>query len=67
MVQRIHTQNQQGIDMNLEQTYNHIVKQFTLRNFLHFDTDEQLSRAANIHAVKTTAISWRRKHDMSKV
>jgi len=48
--------------MTLRQIYEHIVAQFKRRCFLNFETDDELNRAANIHAIKTTASEWRRKN-----
>ena len=47
--------------INLRTTYERIVKQFTLRNFLHFDTEDKLNRAANHYAVTMTVDAWKRQ------
>jgi len=47
--------------INLRTAYERIVNQFKLRNYLHFDTEDSLSRAANHYAVKMTADAWRRQ------
>ena len=48
--------------INLRETYERIVKQFSLRNYLYFDTKDKLSRAANAYAVKMTTDAWRRQY-----
>ena len=53
--------------ISLRTTYERIIVQFMLRNELHFDTEDQLRRAANIYAVKTTTKSWKDRCEYLKL
>ena len=47
------------IKLTLREVYEHIHHQFSIRNRLHFETDDELARAATLYAVKTTTKAWR--------
>ena len=54
------------LKMTLRECYENILIQFKIRNGLHFDSEDQLNRAANISAVKNTAGYWRRQWKSTK-